>query len=187
MRVLVLGGGAREHALVARLAAEPGVARARRRAGQPRHGRAGAHSCPSTPRDPDGAARLAEREQIDFTDRRTRAAARARRRRSLSSTPAGCVFGPPPRPRGSSRARRSRRRSWRGTAFRPRASASATRSPRRAPSSRSRRARLSRRAEGGRSGRGQRRRRRRRSRRGRARRSAPRWRTRSSAPPASGS
>src|SRR5713101_5402731 len=69
MRVLVIGGGAREHALVARLAAErdvgelvcapgnPGISRVARVA------KVGA----STPSDIDALLALANREQIDLT------------------------------------------------------------------------------------------------------------------------
>ena len=66
MRVLVLGSGAREHALVARLAAERDVAEVVCAPGNPGIARL-ARTLPIDLADPDAARQLAEREQIDFT------------------------------------------------------------------------------------------------------------------------
>jgi phosphoribosylamine--glycine ligase len=66
MRVLVLGGGAREHALVARLAAERDVGEIVAAPGNPGIGRL-ARTLPIDLSDPDAIRALAEREQIDFT------------------------------------------------------------------------------------------------------------------------
>jgi|SRR5579871_1260275 len=66
MRVLVLGSGAREHALVARLAAEPGIAALVCAPGNPgiaRHARL----APIEASDVDAVADLAARERIDLT------------------------------------------------------------------------------------------------------------------------
>src|SRR5947207_926515 len=66
MRVLVLGSGAREHALVMRLAAEPGVARVVCAPGNPGIERL----VPTRPADlsqPDALLALAQRENVDLT------------------------------------------------------------------------------------------------------------------------
>ena len=66
MRVLVIGSGAREHALAARFAAEPGVEMLLAAPGNPgiaRHARC----VPIDLADVDAAAALAARERIDFT------------------------------------------------------------------------------------------------------------------------
>ena len=67
MKVLVIGGGAREHALVARLSADSSVDETRLRPGQPGH----CQRCPKVVAvdlaDPDAMLALAEREQIDLT------------------------------------------------------------------------------------------------------------------------
>src|SRR4051812_33684491 len=66
MRVLVLGGGAREHALVARLAAERDVGDIVAAPGNPGIARL-ARTLPVNLSDPEAVRSLAEREQIDFT------------------------------------------------------------------------------------------------------------------------
>src|SRR3954466_677170 len=66
MRVLVLGGGAREHALVARLAAERDVGEIIAAPGNPGIARL-ARTLPIDLSDPEAIRSLAEREQIDFT------------------------------------------------------------------------------------------------------------------------
>ena len=132
MRVLIAGGGGREHALAWRLAREPGVT-----ALFCAPGNAGiaavADVVPIESRRSECAPR-ARRARRDRSHRhRTRAAARSRRRRSASAPPAGVSSARRAPPRSSSAARCSRRASWRATAFRPRAIASARRRPRRAP------------------------------------------------------
>jgi phosphoribosylamine--glycine ligase len=66
MRVLVIGSGAREHALVARLATEPGVDRIVCAPGNPGIARQ-ARIVSIDLAKPETASELAEREQIDFT------------------------------------------------------------------------------------------------------------------------
>src|SRR5436190_11278396 len=66
MRVLVLGSGAREHALVARLATERDVGEIVAAPGNPGIARL-ARTTPIDLNDPEAARSLAEREQIDFT------------------------------------------------------------------------------------------------------------------------
>src|SRR6185369_11274 len=66
MRLLVLGSGAREHALVARLASERDVAEILVAPGNPGIAQL-ARTVPIDPGDPDAAVSLAEREKIDFT------------------------------------------------------------------------------------------------------------------------
>ena len=66
MRVLVIGSGAREHALVARLAGERDVAELVCAPGNPGIA-AIARIAPVDISQPDALAALAEREQIDFT------------------------------------------------------------------------------------------------------------------------
>jgi phosphoribosylamine--glycine ligase len=66
MRVLVIGGGAREHALVSRLAAERDVGEIVCAPGNPGIS-ALARTLPADLSRPDALADLAEREQIDFT------------------------------------------------------------------------------------------------------------------------
>jgi len=66
MRVLVLGSGAREHALVARLAAERDVGEIIAAPGNPGMARL-ARTLPIDLTDLDAVLSLAEREQIDFT------------------------------------------------------------------------------------------------------------------------
>src|SRR5687767_2430804 len=66
MRVLVIGSGAREHALVARLAAERDVAEVVCAPGNPGIA-AIARTAPVDISQPDALAALAEREQIDVT------------------------------------------------------------------------------------------------------------------------
>ena len=66
MRVLVLGSGAREHALVARLASERDVGELVAAPGNPGIARL-ARTLPIDLSDPDAVLSLAEREQIDFT------------------------------------------------------------------------------------------------------------------------
>src|SRR5882762_9495264 len=66
MRVLVLGGGAREHALVARLAADRDVGELVCAPGNPGIARI-ARTIPCDISNPDAALALADREQIDFT------------------------------------------------------------------------------------------------------------------------
>jgi phosphoribosylamine--glycine ligase len=65
MRVLVLGSGAREHALVARLASERDVGEIVAAPGNPGIARL-ARTLPINLSDPDAPGLLAEREQIDF-------------------------------------------------------------------------------------------------------------------------
>jgi phosphoribosylamine---glycine ligase len=66
MRVLVLGSGAREHALVARLASERDVGEIVVAPGNPGIARL-ARTAPIDLADPEAVRALAEREQIDFT------------------------------------------------------------------------------------------------------------------------
>ena len=66
MRVVVLGSGAREHAFVARLAAERDVSEIVAAPGNPGIGRL-ARTLPVDLGDPDAVLSLAEREQIDYT------------------------------------------------------------------------------------------------------------------------
>ena len=66
MRVLVLGSGAREHALVARLASERDVGEIVAAPGNPGIARL-ARTLPIDLTDPEAVRSLAEREQIDFT------------------------------------------------------------------------------------------------------------------------
>ena len=66
MRVLVLGSGAREHAIVARLASERDVAEIVAAPGNPGMAQL-ARTLPIDLSDPDAVRSLAEREQIDFT------------------------------------------------------------------------------------------------------------------------
>ena len=66
MKVLVLGSGAREHALVARLAAERDVVRVLCAPGNPGIGQR-VPTCPVEVRDPDAVLALATREHIDLT------------------------------------------------------------------------------------------------------------------------
>jgi phosphoribosylamine--glycine ligase len=66
MRVLVLGSGAREHALVARLASERDAGEIVVAPGNPGMARL-ARTLPIDLTDPDAVLSLAEREQIDFT------------------------------------------------------------------------------------------------------------------------
>src|SRR4029453_13763473 len=66
MRVLVLGSGAREHAIAARLAAEPEAGGLIFAPGNP--GRAAvARTVPADLADPAALAELARRERVDFT------------------------------------------------------------------------------------------------------------------------
>jgi phosphoribosylamine---glycine ligase len=66
MRVLVIGGGAREHALAARLAADRDVGELVCAPGNPGIARI-ARTIPCDISNPDAVLALAEREQIDFT------------------------------------------------------------------------------------------------------------------------
>jgi phosphoribosylamine--glycine ligase len=66
MRVLVIGGGAREHAVVARLAADRDVGELVCAPGNPGIARM-ARTIPCDISNPDAVLALAEREQIDFT------------------------------------------------------------------------------------------------------------------------
>src|SRR6266436_9623802 len=66
MRVLVIGGGAREHAIVARLAADRDVAELVCAPGNPGIARL-ARTIPCDISNPDAVLDIAEREQIDFT------------------------------------------------------------------------------------------------------------------------
>src|SRR2546427_3905250 len=66
MRVLVLGSGAREHALVSRLAADRDTGDLLAAPGNPGIARL-ARTVPIDLRDPDAILALADREQIDFT------------------------------------------------------------------------------------------------------------------------
>src|SRR5258708_4223454 len=66
MRVLVLGSGAREHALVARLASERDVGEIVAAPGNPGMAQL-ARTLPIDLASPEAARSLAEREQIDFT------------------------------------------------------------------------------------------------------------------------
>src|SRR5438270_729062 len=66
MRVLVFGGGAREHALVARLAEDPDPPEIIAAPGNP--GIAGiARTVPANLSDPDDLLRVADAERVDFT------------------------------------------------------------------------------------------------------------------------
>ena len=133
MRVLVAGGGGREHALAWRLSREPGVTALFCAPGNV--GIAAVAELVPIDAARSGRAAGVRRARRDRSHRhRPGAAARSRRRRSCSAPPAGACSVRRARPRSSSAARSSRRASWRATAFRPRAIASARRPRRRAPS-----------------------------------------------------
>ena len=66
MRVLVIGSGAREHALVVRLAADRDVGELVCAPGNPGIARI-ARIVPADPSNPEALLALADREQIDFT------------------------------------------------------------------------------------------------------------------------
>src|SRR6478752_1962457 len=127
MRVLVIGSGAREHALVARLASERDVGELVAAPGNPGMARL-ARTLPVAIGDPEAVRSLAEREQIDFTI--------VGPELPLSVGIADRFADDARRPLGSSRARRSRKRSWRATASPRRGSASANRSTPRSTRSR---------------------------------------------------
>ena len=108
MRILVVGCGAREHALCWRLSQDPGVGAHRLRARQ-RRARPHFDTAAVDPADPDAMLALAAREQHRPHRRRPRSAARTRRRRSRSRRAADRSSVRPAAPRSSRRARRSRK------------------------------------------------------------------------------
>ena len=135
MKILVVGGGAREHALAWKLSRERGVTEVLCAPGNPASPPSPA-ACPPTSRKPAELLAIAEREAVDLTVVGPELPLEPRRRRPVRRrTAARSSVRRRPR-RRSSRARRSRRTSWRGTACRPRASASAI-----PPTRRSRRSR----------------------------------------------
>ena len=85
-----------------------------------RASRASRASCPSISRSPTRSLELAEREAGRLHRRRSRAAVEPGRCRPFRAARAAASSGRPPRRRAWSRARRSRKHSWRGTACRQR-------------------------------------------------------------------
>ena len=169
MRVLVLGSGAREHALVARLAADRDVGEIVCRARKP--GNRARSRAPSRSISPNLAAlaELAERERDRLDRRRPGAAAEPRRRRSLRGGRTAALRSD--RSRGAARIEQGVREGVHGAprACRPRAFASCDSLDEALALVRVGRVRVSRRAEGRRPRRGKGRRDRGRSRGGRAR------------------
>jgi len=129
MRVLVIGSGAREHALVARLTADRDAGDLLAAPGNPGIARL-ARTWPLDPGDVDAIAALADREQIDLTvigPELPLSLGVANRFRSGGATP---LRARPPTLRASNRVRRLQRRSWRVTVCRRRGFTRASRSTR---------------------------------------------------------
>jgi hypothetical protein len=82
MKILVIGGGAREHALAWRLSSEPDVEQVLCAPGNPGIASV-AHCIPANPADPNELLRIAEHFAIDVTGRRSRIAIEPRRGRCL--------------------------------------------------------------------------------------------------------
>ena len=111
MRVLVVGSGAREHALVLALAQDPAVtalACAPGNAGTA----AVAEQRGLDVRDPAAVADCADRWDADLVVDRARGAAGRRRRRRRARPPGSSASGPPRPPPGSRARRPSPRTSW---------------------------------------------------------------------------
>ena len=119
MKILVVGGGGREHALVWKLAAEAGVTGVVCAPGNP--GIAGLAGCvPADLTSPDDLLAVAEREAVDLTVVGPEVPLSHGRRRRVRRQAAWRLSGPPARPPRSNGARCSRSASWRVTACRPR-------------------------------------------------------------------